>query len=263
MDFGSLVVVAIIASIIWLFSAINIAHGAVAFGVWLLLILAIAANNGTSIGTNPFVLFSLGVPAVAGIIGGIMGERDRTRGDQLDRARRADIPDDAVRFPNVLYGGGAPNFPATPLELCAEPNGLWLMPAAPSEKPLFIPAGEIADLRVLSHQEVQTRTDFAGGIVWGGGAAKSTVSVGGAQLVLSWVHKGKSYELEFAPRGGSPSLTRDLHARLQIVLDYTNASTVPLSGALRVPCPFCAEMIMPAAKVCRFCSSELNWMHSV
>ncbi len=29
------------------------------------------------------------------------------------------------------------------------------------------------------------------------------------------------------------------------------------SGAGRVPCPFCAELILPEAKVCRFCGREL------
>jgi hypothetical protein len=26
----------------------------------------------------------------------------------------------------------------------------------------------------------------------------------------------------------------------------------------RVPCPYCAEMILPGAKVCRFCGRELT-----
>ncbi len=29
------------------------------------------------------------------------------------------------------------------------------------------------------------------------------------------------------------------------------------SEAARVPCPFCAELILPEAKVCRFCGREL------
>ncbi len=28
-------------------------------------------------------------------------------------------------------------------------------------------------------------------------------------------------------------------------------------GAARIPCPFCAELILPEAKVCRFCGREL------
>lgn len=33
---------------------------------------------------------------------------------------------------------------------------------------------------------------------------------------------------------------------------------VPPSGSARKPCPYCAELILPAARVCRFCSQELS-----
>lgn len=42
------------------------------------------------------------------------------------------------------------------------------------------------------------------------------------------------------------------------VKDGIDRSTVGRASAARVPCPQCAEMIMPAAKLCPFCKSKLG-----
>ena len=40
------------------------------------------------------------------------------------------------------------------------------------------------------------------------------------------------------------------------VKDGINRSKIGKSDAVRVPCPYCAELILPAAKKCPFCKSE-------
>jgi hypothetical protein len=42
------------------------------------------------------------------------------------------------------------------------------------------------------------------------------------------------------------------------IQDGVNQSGLGQSNAGRVPCPECAEMILPAAKKCPFCRSELG-----
>jgi len=41
------------------------------------------------------------------------------------------------------------------------------------------------------------------------------------------------------------------------VKDGVNDSVVARPSTGRVPCPYCAEMILPAAKICPFCKSDL------
>lgn len=41
------------------------------------------------------------------------------------------------------------------------------------------------------------------------------------------------------------------------VKDGINRSDIGQREAARVPCPHCAELILPAAKKCPFCKSEL------
>lgn len=42
------------------------------------------------------------------------------------------------------------------------------------------------------------------------------------------------------------------------VSDGINQSSAALpQNVQRIPCPYCAEMIMPAAKLCPFCKSQL------
>lgn len=41
------------------------------------------------------------------------------------------------------------------------------------------------------------------------------------------------------------------------VKDGIDRSSVGKSAAGRIPCPQCAEMILPAAKLCPFCKSSL------
>jgi hypothetical protein len=42
------------------------------------------------------------------------------------------------------------------------------------------------------------------------------------------------------------------------VKDGVNQSTVGHRDAGRVPCPHCAELILPAARKCPFCKSQLT-----
>lgn len=42
------------------------------------------------------------------------------------------------------------------------------------------------------------------------------------------------------------------------VKDGVNSSVVGKAAAGRIACPQCAEMIMPAAKICPFCKSQLK-----
>jgi hypothetical protein len=44
----------------------------------------------------------------------------------------------------------------------------------------------------------------------------------------------------------------------QQVKDGINQSRIGQSEPSRTPCPYCAEMILPAAKKCPFCKSELS-----
>lgn len=46
------------------------------------------------------------------------------------------------------------------------------------------------------------------------------------------------------------------------VKDGINRSTVGDRNAGRVPCPHCAELILPAAKKCPFCKSQLSEFES-
>ncbi len=41
------------------------------------------------------------------------------------------------------------------------------------------------------------------------------------------------------------------------ITDGLNQSVLGRQDAARIPCPLCAEMIMPAAKKCPFCRSDL------
>ena len=42
------------------------------------------------------------------------------------------------------------------------------------------------------------------------------------------------------------------------VKDGINKSVLVKNSQDRIPCPHCAELIMPAAKICPFCKSALN-----
>ncbi|MBI1298533.1 hypothetical protein GC175_26670 [bacterium] len=48
-------------------------------------------------------------------------------------------------------------------------------------------------------------------------------------------------------------------AKSTVVIDSGNADQRPttLPSVARVPCPFCAELIIPEAKICRFCNRDL------